>query len=305
MPPVLVAILVGLGVSQLALLDTSVFLHRSLAHRSLTLSPWAAFVARTLLWITTGIQPREWVAVHRKHHAYSDVPGDPHSPVLEGLLTVQFANVVLYRRAARDTTMVARYARDLAPDRFDRALFDHALPGLAIGAGALVALLGWEMALVAGAVHIAFYLLASSTVNALGHAWGRRPYTNQATNNQWLAWLVVGEGLHNNHHAAPTSARFSLAPGQTDLGWWVICALRRCGWATVRHTEVKLKVAREIRKGTWGQRSAGVLAPNTGADLDLHLERPPGRTQPAQSDHPAGTRGFPMSSLPAARNRQR
>ena len=64
---------------------------------------------------------------------------------------------------------------------------------------------GWELALVAAGVHAAYYLLAGGAINAVGHRFGRRPFDNLATNNQWLAWLVVGEGLHNNHHAAATS----------------------------------------------------------------------------------------------------
>lgn len=244
MPRSIVAVLVGLAVCQVSLFLTTVYLHRALAHRALTLRPGVALACRAGLWITTGIQPRQWVAVHRKHHAYTDVAGDPHSPLLEGFATVQFANVALYRRVARDPGVIARYARDLAPDRLDRALFDRSLLGLAVGVAALVGLLGWEMALVAAAVHTATYLLASGAINAVGHAWGRRPYDNLATNNQWLAFLVAGEGLHNNHHAAPTSARFALSRGQVDPGWWVVRLLVGIRCATVRHAEAKFKVPR-------------------------------------------------------------
>jgi stearoyl-CoA desaturase (delta-9 desaturase) len=242
-PYPLLAIIVGLATCQVALLVTSIFLHRGLAHRALALAPPATLACRLLLWVTTGIRPRQWVAVHRKHHAYTDVAGDPHSPLLEGFATVQFANVALYRRAARDPGVVARYARDLPPDRLDRVLLDHALPGLAVGFGVLVATLGWQMALVAAAVHMVAYLLASAAVNAIGHSFGGRPFANLATNNQWLAWVAAGEGLHNNHHAAPTSARFALIPGQVDPGWWLVRALAGSGLATVRHSQPKLKDA--------------------------------------------------------------
>ncbi|MGH9075009.1 MAG: fatty acid desaturase, partial [Acidimicrobiales bacterium] len=214
MPHVLLAVVVGLATCQVALFLTTVYLHRALSHRAVTLSPWVTMTSRVMLWVTTGIRPRQWVAVHRKHHAYTDVEGDPHSPILEGFATVQFANVALYRREAKDGATVARYARDLPPDRLDRALFDHALPGLAVGVAVLVGILGWELALLAAAVHMVTYLLASGAINAIGHAFGKRPFENLATNNQWLAFLVAGEGLHNNHHAAPTSARFALAKGQ-------------------------------------------------------------------------------------------
>src|SRR6266568_5232556 len=109
----------------MANLVTTVYLHRTLAHRAIRMRPWLATVLRVVTWITTGIRPRQWVAVHRKHHAYTDVEGDPHSPVLEGFAQVQFGNVGLYRKVARDQGQVARYARDLPPDRWDRILFDH------------------------------------------------------------------------------------------------------------------------------------------------------------------------------------
>jgi stearoyl-CoA desaturase (delta-9 desaturase) len=237
---VLLAVVFGLATCQIALLLTTLYLHRALSHRALSLSPGVAFACRVLAWISTGVRPRQWVAVHRKHHAFTDVEGDPHSPLLEGFSMVQFLNFVLYRRVARQEEVVRKYARDLPADAWDRRLFDHALLGLGIGFALFVLVLGWEMALVAAAVHAVSYLLLNAAINAIGHSWGRRPYPNIATNNQWLAFLTMGEGLHNNHHAAPTSARLSLARRELDPGWWVIATLQRLGWAKVRHTEVKL-----------------------------------------------------------------
>lgn len=234
------AVLVSLVVTQIAIFTTTIYLHRALAHRAVTLSPGVARLCRIVTWTSTGIRPRQWVAVHRKHHAHTDTEGDPHSPVLLGYAKVQFGNALLYRRAITRET-VARYARDLPADRWDRALFDHALLGLAIGVGGLCVLFGPWLGLAAGALHAASYLLLLAAVNAIGHTWGRRPSPNRATNLQWLAWLTAGEGLHNNHHAAPTSARLSLAAGQFDPGWWVIAALRRLGWAQVRHTGPRVK----------------------------------------------------------------
>ena len=236
----LTAVLVGLGVSLIANTATTVFLHRALAHRALTLSPAATAAFRLLVWITTGIRPRQWVAVHRKHHAFTDVEGDPHSPVLLGWVRVQMYNVALYRREARNHDTLARYARDLPADRWDRVLFDRALVGLALGIGILVALLGPATGLLAAFVHINLYLGGSAAVNAIGHHFGRRPYPNSAGNLQWLAFLTAGEGLHNNHHAAPTSARLSHRWFEIDTGWWVIKALVRLRLATVRLQEVRL-----------------------------------------------------------------
>jgi stearoyl-CoA desaturase (delta-9 desaturase) len=206
-----------------------------------TLAPALTWVFRVLVWVTTGIRPRQWVAVHRKHHAFSDQAGDPHSPVLEGFAKVQLFNVVLYRRVARNRAEVARYARDLPPDRWDRVLFDHAFVGLGIGIAILCIAFGPWLGLLTALVHLVAYLLLNAAVNAVGHRFGTRPHPNLATNSQWLAWLAGGEGLHNNHHAAPTSARLSMGRGEIDPAWPVIRFFERRGWARVRHAVPKLK----------------------------------------------------------------
>jgi len=231
---VLIGLVIGLVTAQMAFVVTTVYLHRALAHRAITLKPPVLFACRVAIWISTGTRPRQWVAVHRKHHAHTDKEGDPHSPVIFGFSAVQFGNAVLYRRVARNRAAVSRYARDLPGDRWDRILFDHALLGLGIGIGLLVALFGWEIALIASAVHASVYLLGGGAINAIGHTWGKRPHDNLATNNQWLAWFVAGEGLHNNHHAATTSSRMSMAKGEVDPGWWAIWVLVRLRWAALR-----------------------------------------------------------------------
>jgi stearoyl-CoA desaturase (delta-9 desaturase) len=241
--PLARTLLLAAVVTQLAVLATTVYLHRVLAHRSLTVRPAVALPFRAVLWITTGIAPRAWVAVHRKHHAFSDTPQDPHSPVVLGFWAVQLGNVKLYRRTIRDGVTVTKYSRDLPPDRLDRILFDHALAGLAVGIALLMLVLGLRHGLLAAGLHTVVYLAISAAVNAIGHTYGKRPYGNLATNNQWLAWISGGEGLHNNHHAAPTSARFALARGQVDPGWWLIRLLLRSNQAEVRHEELRLKQA--------------------------------------------------------------
>jgi stearoyl-CoA desaturase (delta-9 desaturase) len=242
MPSALAAVLVGLAVCQVAILLTTVFLHRTLSHRAITMSRGLRFACRFLTWITTGIQPREWVGVHRRHHAFTDVRGDPHSPVLEGFATVQVGNVVLYRRAARDGVTVQRYARDLPPDGWDRVLFDRGVTGLALGIGILFLIFwgDWRLVLIAAATHVVTYLLLNSAVNAVGHRFGRRPFEGFASNAQWLAWLTAGEGLHSNHHAAPTSARLAFRRGEIDPGWWFIAVAKRLRWLSVRHDRPKV-----------------------------------------------------------------
>ena len=234
LPSLPVALVVSVLVTQAAIFTTTIYLHRTLAHRAVNLRPGVAMAFRIVTWITTGLKPREWVAVHRLHHAYSDEEGDPHSPRLLGFNKVQFGNAYLYRRAARNRAIVAKYAKDLKPDRWDRALFDRALVGLGVGVAALILLLGVGHGLLAAVVHAASYLLLSAAVNAIGHLWGKRPFANAAGNSQWLAWLTAGEGLHNNHHELPTAGRLAFGRREIDPGWWVIRAMERLGWASVR-----------------------------------------------------------------------
>ena len=230
----LIGVGVGVAISVFANLCTTVYVHRALSHRALTVARPVAFVFRFLMWIMTGIRPRQWVAVHRKHHAFTDVEGDPHSPILLGWIQVQMRNVALYRKEAANPETVLKYAKDIPQDRWDRWFFDHALFGLAIGVALSVLMFGWVTGLVAAFVHVNMYLGTSAAVNAIGHHFGRRPYDNRAGNLQWLAWLTAGEGLHNNHHAAPTSARLSHRRWEFDPGWWAISVLRRLGLAKVR-----------------------------------------------------------------------
>lgn len=235
------ALLLAVAVTQLAIFSTTIYLHRALAHRAVTLSPGLVWFFRIVIWVTTGLRPREWVAVHRLHHAKSDEEGDPHSPRLLGYAKVQFGNAVLYKRAAAREDVVRKYAKDLPADRWDRRFLNHAVIGLGLGVVALCLILGPALGLLAAVVHAASYLLLSAAVNAIGHLWGKRPAANLAANAQWLAWLTGGEGLHNNHHAMPTAASFAFEKGQMDPGWWVIRLFEKAGWATVRLQPERVK----------------------------------------------------------------
>jgi stearoyl-CoA desaturase (delta-9 desaturase) len=239
----LLGLVVGLLVTQVAILATTIYLHRGLAHKGLTVHPVLAFSLRVLLWTSTGMRPREWAAVHRRHHAATDTELDPHSPAVVGFWRVQLANAALYRRVARDGVTTEKYARDLPPDRFDRWFFDHAFLGLGIGITILIVTLGWSTGLFAAAVHMTAYLGLSGAINAVGHTVGKRPAENSGTNLQLLALITGGEGLHNNHHAAPTSARFSFRATELDPGWWIVRTLGVVGLVKVRHREPKLASA--------------------------------------------------------------
>ena len=237
---VVIAIAVGGAVTTVANLATTVYLHRGLSHKALTFSRPAHGAFRLVLWLTTGIRPRQWVAVHRKHHAHTDTLEDPHSPAIHGWWNVQLKNYAMYRKVARDDSNTDRFARDLQPDRLDRYLFDRALLGLGTGIAILVVLFGPLIAAVAALVHLVYYLAANSAVNAIGHHFGKRPYDNSATNLQWLALLTAGEGFHNNHHAAPTSAKLAHRWHEIDLGWFLIKPMTWFRLARVRLDELRL-----------------------------------------------------------------
>jgi stearoyl-CoA desaturase (delta-9 desaturase) len=235
-PPPLQALLAAFVLAQVATFSTTVYLHRSLTHRALALHPSVAFAFRVVLWLTTGIKARQWVAVHRKHHAHTDAEGDPHSPHLLGWRRVQLGNVGLYRAVANDEAQVRQYAKDLPADRWDRAVFDRGWLGLLAGIVLLCLALGPAWGLVAAGLHTVLYLQLNAAVNAITHTFGRRAYDNGATNLQSLALVTAGEGLHNNHHHAPYAAKLSFHRGEIDPAWPAIELLRRLGLAKVKHT---------------------------------------------------------------------
>jgi stearoyl-CoA desaturase (delta-9 desaturase) len=149
-------------------------------------------------------------------------------------------NVALYRAAAKDEEILNKYAKDLPYDKWDTFLFNRSLLGLSIGIALLVITLGPAAGIVAAVVHMNLYLAGSAAVNAFGHHFGRRSYPNEATNLQWLAFFTMGEGLHNNHHAAPSSPRLSHRRREIDPGWWIIKTLTWTRLARLRFSDVRL-----------------------------------------------------------------
>jgi len=219
---------IAVGLTQVATFGTTIYLHRSATHRALTLHPAVAWMFRFALWITTGLSTREWVAVHRKHHAFTDEDGDPHSPHLKGFWHVQVGNVFYYVREAHDPDTIEKYARDIKVDRWDRWLFDRGLVGPVAGTAALCAVIGVGWGLLAAGLHAVTYVFfLSSSINGLCHSRGYRTFDNTATNIRWLALVTGGEGLHNNHHGFPGSPRFSARRGEIDPSWPIIRLLTR------------------------------------------------------------------------------
>lgn len=223
LPSLVVSLIAAAFVIQVAVFSTTIYLHRSATHRALVLNPLVAWGFRLALWLTTGLSTREWVAVHRKHHAFTDQEGDPHSPALMGFWSVQLGNVFHYVREARNREVIERYARDVQEDWWDRVVFRHGVPGVVLGTTLLCSVIGLWWGLLAAAIHAVTYVFVlSSSINGLCHHVGYRNFDNTATNLRVLALLTGGEGLHNNHHGYPRSPKFSFRPSEFDPAWPVI-----------------------------------------------------------------------------------
>ena len=230
MNPAWVSPLVAIALTQIAVIATSIYLHRALAHRSLRLHPVVDVAFRTVLWLTTGQCRRQWVAVHRKHHTFTDVEGDPHSPRQFGFWRVQLFNVAYYMREARNPETLETFAPDLRPDRLDRVLFSRGFVGLGVGLAVLCSLIGLWAGIFAGLLHAGLYVFVMAPlINALGHWRGSKNFENTAYNSRVLAWITGGESLHNNHHAHPRSPKFSFRRWEFDPSWTIIRSLAATG----------------------------------------------------------------------------
>jgi stearoyl-CoA desaturase (delta-9 desaturase) len=236
-----IAIVVALALTQVAALATSVYLHRTLAHRALSVHPAIDTMFRVVLWLTTGQDRRQWVAVHRKHHAFTDRDGDPHSPQLLGFWQVQLLNVYYYAREARKPETLAKFAPDIKPDLLDRTLFGRGFLGLAVGIGLLCLVLGPWSGLLAAALHAGLYVFVlAPLIKGLGHWRGSQNFENTAYNSRLMAWVTGGESLHNNHHAHARSPKFSMRRWEFDPAWQLIRVLVAARLAALLRPPVRL-----------------------------------------------------------------
>ena len=165
----LIYLVVTIVVLQIMVFSTTIYLHRAATHRALTLNPVVAWMFRLFVWMTTGIVPREWVAVHRKHHAHTDEAGDPHSPIIEGFLPIQFGNVFYYVKEARNPETVQAFAKDIKVDFWDKLAFNYGSPGILVGSGLLWLAFGWWGVLAAFTAGVLYVFVLSSSINGLCH----------------------------------------------------------------------------------------------------------------------------------------
>ncbi len=239
-------ILLGLVFVQITIAAVTLYLHRCQAHRALDLHPIVSHFFRFWLWLTTGMVTKEWAAIHRKHHAKCETEEDPHSPRIHGINKILWTGVVLYVKESHKKDVMERYGHSTPTDWIERNLYT---PYQKCGILVLAFLNIWLFGLIPGMLIYGVQLAwipfwAAGVVNGLGHYWGYRNFAtdDDSTNmTPWAAW-IGGEELHNNHHAYPTSAKFSLRWYEFDLGWMYITLLSALGLATVRKQAPKVKL---------------------------------------------------------------
>jgi stearoyl-CoA desaturase (delta-9 desaturase) len=248
--PLLGYAVVTFALIQVLFLAITLFLHREQAHDALELHPAVRHFFRFWLWFSSGTITRQWVAVHRKHHVYADQPGDPHSPVIHGLKTVVLTGYELYVAAARDPVVQDHYGRGTPDDWIERHLYSR-FPTLGLVLFVLTELVLFGVpAIVMVAVHlVAQPFFAAGVINGLGHAVGYRSFQTDSAATNIVPWglLIAGEELHNNHHAFPRSARFSVQRWEFDPGWVCLRLLSAVGLARVKYVAPRPHRVREYR----------------------------------------------------------
>ena len=241
-------LLAALVVMHITLIAITLFYHREQAHRSVDLHPLLQHFFRFWLWLNTGAITKEWVAVHRKHHAMCETEGDPHSPQVYGLGTVLLRGAELYRREAKNRETLEKYGRGTPDDWLERHLYTR-WPNLGIASLLFVDLFLFGVpGIILYAVQLTTMpLLAAGVINGLSHAKGYRNFeTLDASTNLWpIAVFVAGEELHNNHHAFPSSAKFSQRPWEVDIGWLHLKLFSVLGLAKIRRVAPRPELVEE------------------------------------------------------------
>ena len=240
-------VLITLALTHVTIASVTLFLHRAQAHRALDLHPVVSHFFRFWLWLTTGMVTRQWVAIHRKHHARCETPEDPHSPQVLGLKKVLWQGAELYKAAAQDQDTIERYGHGTPDDWLERKLYTpHNFLGITL-MFFIDALLFGPIGITVWAVQMVWIpFFAAGVINGIGHYWGYRNYAVDDASTNILPWgiLIGGEELHNNHHAYGSSAKLSSRWYEFDIGWLYIRLLEMLGLARVK------KIAPRVH---WGE----------------------------------------------------
>ena len=247
-------LLFTLVVTHITICAVTIFLHRAQAHRSVDLHAIPSHFFRFWLWLTTGMITKEFVGVHRKHHAKCETEEDPHSPQTRGLKALLLTGVELYRTEAQNKETLEKYGRGTPDDWVERNVYTRlAWQGVALMLVIDVLLFG-AIGLTVWAVQMAWIpVWATGVINGIGHYWGYRNFEAPDASTNVSPWgiLIGGEELHNNHHTYPTSAKFSVKAYEFDIGWAYIRAMEMVGLARVKKVPPKLSlgIARPVADG--------------------------------------------------------
>ena len=237
-------VVVALVLTHITIASVTIFLHRSQAHRGLDLHPVASHFFRFWLWMTTGMVTKEWVAIHRKHHAKVETPDDPHSPQTRGIRTVLLRGAELYREESKIQETLDKYGHGTPSDWIERNVYTpFSWQGVALMLIIDLALFGPIGATIWAVQMLWIPITAAGIINGIGHYWGYRNFACADASTNIVPWgiLIGGEELHNNHHAYGTSAKLSSRWYEFDIGWMYIRILESMRLATVR------KVAPRVR----------------------------------------------------------
>lgn len=239
---------VTLGFTHFTIIAVTIYLHRCQAHRAVELHPVVSHAFRLWLWLTTGMNTREWTAVHRKHHAEVESPEDPHSPVTHGIKKVLWQGAELYRESAKQVDLVAQYGYGCPDDWLETRVYGpFGSYGVILMFLIDIALFGPVGLTVAAVQMLWIPFFAAGVINGVGHWRGYRNFDTADSSTNIFPWglLIGGEELHNNHHAFGSSAKFSVKPWEFDVGWTYIRVLETVGMAAVkkRAPERPLQVA--------------------------------------------------------------
>ena len=240
-------LLVTLCMTHATIAAVTIYLHRHQAHRALELHPVISHTLRLWLWLSTGMITREWVAIHRKHHACTETPGDPHSPRIHGIRKVLLQGAELYRQESRNQQTISKYGHNTPDDWIERRLYArHSVLGVSLMMVIDLLLFG-PIGLTIWAVQMIWIpFFAAGVINGIGHYWGYRCFAPDDASTNIVPWgiLVGGEELHNNHHAYISSARFSQRWWEFDIGWLYIRILEICRLATVRRVAPRVHLGK-------------------------------------------------------------
>ncbi len=226
--PIWVPLLFVLAVGHAQNICTTLYLHRSVTHEGVEFRPVVAHLMRFWLWLTAAVVTREWVAVHRKHHAFADREGDPHSPAVAGFWGIVLGGVFFYKRAAKDLALLEKYGHGCPDDWVERHIYTgRRTLGVTLMFFVDLYLFGFVIGSLVWSAMAIWMPIMGNIINGIGHAIGYRTFrTRDCSRNiyPWGIW-ILGEELHNNHHADPRSAKFRARWFEFDVGWIYIRVL--------------------------------------------------------------------------------